>query len=314
MNVTPIRQNTGYLHSRSMHKTGSSARECAKERHNSNIINNDKINTTIRSNSDGRVSFKGGGIHFIHHAANFTSNNPLVAEALFAIVVTCGLRPLTIMAGAKNDEDKSKCSYQAAKSISSGLVGLGTTALVGTPIAAATKKAKEAGAFKMPQSVKEESLGIVKKGVDILKEKAAELPEIAGISLSELTEGGKINLSVFKKAGKDAEKLFTKGVSEKLPDSAESIINAVKEQHTLDNYSNAAKNVADKMFQPVFMPIRATITIALVPIILGALGLKKSSGKQKEQEQAQNPFQNLNLSVIKDEKDVFGTFTGGVTK
>ena len=68
-------------------------------------INNDQINTTIKSNSDGRASFKGGA-PLLHKAAQFVSYSPLIAEAIFALFITCGARPLTIMATAKNAEDK----------------------------------------------------------------------------------------------------------------------------------------------------------------------------------------------------------------
>ena len=310
MNVKSITPNTGYQRSRIASQRKNNAGECVKERHNLKEIKNDQINTTIGKNSDGRVSFK-GGVPFLHKAATFASENPLVAESIFAILVTCGLRPLTIMASAHKQEDKSKCSYQAAKSISSGVVGLATTALIGMPIAKATKHAKEnLHAFDIPENIREESTEIVKRGVDVLKEKAKEVPEIAGVNLSKLTNGGKINLSVFKHVGKKAEKSFTQEFTEKMPDVAETVTNAIKQQHVLDNYKNASKNVADKLFQPVFMPIRATITIALVPVILGALGLKKSAKKPKEAQQNQNPFQNISLNVAQKNNDVFKAFAG----
>ena len=147
--INSITTTTGYLKGRATERLLSQGKECAKERHNLKQNYNDKINTTIESNSDGRVSFK-GGTPLLHKAANFASDNPLVAEALFAILITCGLRPLTIMATAKTDEDKEKCSYQAAKSVSTGLVGLATSVLVGIPIAAAAKAAQKRGAFNMP--------------------------------------------------------------------------------------------------------------------------------------------------------------------
>ena len=310
MKIKPIMANSGYVERQAANNKRSKAIMCEKYRHNIKENNNDKINTTIKNNSDGRVSFN-GGVPLLHRAAEFTSHNPLVAESIFAVLVTCGLRPLTIMASAHNEEDKSKCSYQAAKSISSGLVGLATTALVGTPIAAATKIAKDKGAFNISPEMKEKSLEIVKQGIDAIKENADGISDIAGINLKELIDGGKINLGVFKKTGKGAEKTFKKEVAEKFPEAAKSIIRAIKEQHTLDNYSHTAKNVADKMFQPIFMPIRATITIALVPIILGALGLKKSSAKSKQKD-VQNPFQNMSLNVIQNTNDIFKSFTGSV--
>ena len=57
------------------------------------------------------------------------------------------------------------------------------------------------------------------------------------------------------------------------------------------------------------MPIRATITTALVPVILNALGLKKS-GKKPAPEQ--NPQVMLNYSVFQNEteKKLFQSFAG----
>ncbi len=278
-----------------------------------NINNNDKINTTIKMNSDGRASFK-GGVPLLHRAANYASYNPLVAEALFAILITCGLRPLTIMATAKNEEEKEKCSYQAAKSISSGLVGLAMTALVGTPIAAATKFANANGHFKMPQAMREKSEEIVKQGIDALKTFSQNLVsqgtdmEFAQ-TVNKLIEGDKLNIGIFKKAEKGAEKLFQTQIKEKAPDISETVINAMKEQRVLNNYSRTVKNVMDKLFQPAFMPLRATITVALVPVILGLLGKKKPGQKENK---TTNPQTILNYKVFQtsNEKELFRSFSG----
>lgn len=303
-------------------KDRSSATECVKEsavkRHNKSDkiqYKYEQINTSITENPDARVSFK-GGTPFIHRAANFVSDNPLVADALFALAITCGLRPATIMATAKTEEDKEKCAYQAAKSVSSGVVGLGMTALVGMPIAAATKAANKKGAFAIPQEMKQKAADAVKPGVEALKEKAAEIPEIAGIAIKDLIEGDKINSSVIKKAGKGAEKRFLDGVKEKLPDAAEKIGKAVKEQKVLDNYAKTGKNVADKLFQPIFMPLRATVTIAMVPVILGLLGLKKPSKKPDGvQDAGQNPFKNVDLNFGKrTQTNIFENFSGDTNK
>lgn len=287
----------------------------------------------FRENRDTTVSFKGAP--FLHKAAKFTTDNPLVAESLFAILITCGLRPLTIMATAKTEEEKEKCSYQAAKSISSGLVGLATTALVSTPIVAAIKCAQARGAFKIPPHIKEEAQKAIDPGLQALKEKAGEIQELAGVKIAELIEGNKLNLNVFKKAGKNAEKNFISQIREKLPDVSEDIVNALKEQRVLDNYARTNKNVADKMFQPIFMPLRATATVALVPVLLGLVGLKKSDKKPSEKPEqktqapsggksvekpdsglaaektsdVKNPYENLNISA-KNYISIFKEFSG----
>ena len=289
-------------------------RKIAHEHRREERENLNQINTTIRNNSDGRVSFK-GGVPFLHSAANFASNNPLVAEALFAILVTCGLRPITIMATAKNSEDKEKCSYQAAKSISSGVVGLAMTALVGTPLAAATKLSNSKGAFNMPPELKEQSQNVVNKGIEALKKLAEKLTQEGKDvqlvkQIEKLTDGGKINLGIFAHKGKDAQKLFTQEISEKAPEIIETVTDALKEQKVLNNFARTGKNVMDKLFQPVFMPLRAMVTIALVPVILKAFGLSKPGKKQQEKPE-QNPQLMLNYEVFQtnNEKELFQSFS-----
>ena len=77
------------------------------------------------------------------------------------------------------------------------------------------------------------------------------------------------------------------------------------------------------------MPLRATITVALVPTILGALGLKKSGKKtsttepkpqtnnqqpQVEKKQPSTTFglTNYNIFQTNNEKDIFKSFSGMV--
>ena len=320
MKINSITTTTGYLKGRATEHLLSQGRECAKERHNLKQNNNDQINTTIESNSDGRVSFK-GGTPLLHKAANFASDNPLVAEALFAILITCGLRPLTIMATAKTEEDKEKCSYQAAKSVSTGLVGLATSVLVGIPIAAAAKAAQKRGAFNMPEEMKKKSMDVVKQGAESLTKlaekftsegKHSELVEqIKGLT-APMAEKGSINLGIFKKAGKGAEKMFKEKIDNIAPEISESVRNAISEQKTIDNFARTGKNVIDKLFQPIFMPIRATITVALVPTILAALGLKKTSSKKPEEKEKITPYDYLSYHVFKtsDDKKIFQAFSG----
>ena len=318
MKINSITTTTGYLKGRATERLLSQGRECAKERHNLKQNNNDQINTTIESNSDGRVSFKGGS-PFLHKAANFASDNPLVAEALFAILITCGLRPLTIMATAKTEEDKEKCSYQAAKSVSTGLVGLATSVLVGIPIAAAAKAAQKRGAFNMPEEMKKKSMEVVKQGAESLTKlaekfttegKHSELVEqIKGLT-APMAEKGSMNLDIFKKAGKGAEKIFKEKIDNVAPEISESVRNAISEQKTIDNFARTGKNVIDKLFQPIFMPIRATITVALVPTILAALGLKKAGNKKPEEKITPYDYLSYNVFTTSDDKKIFQAFSG----
>ena len=243
MKINTITTNTGYLKGRSAKSDHGIMRECAREKY-AIQKNNEQINTTIKSNSDGRVNFKGDPSTLLHKVANFTSDKPLLAEALFALSITCLARPLTIMATAKTEEDKEKCQYQVAKSISSGLIGLAATALISTPISKATKSMEKAEFFKkIPEGVK----------------KSAEA------------------------AGKEMGKKI------------------------LDNYPKTAKNVMDKLFQPIFMPLRAKLTIMAVPVILGTLGLSRSSKKG-----VQKPQNSVNFGMFRTnrEKELFQSFSG----
>lgn len=315
MKINSITTSTSYPGRAAEHPL-KKERECAYKRHNLNQNNNDQINTTIKMNSDGRASFKGGGVPLLHKAANFASENPLVAEALFAILITCGLRPLTIMATAKTEEDKEKCSYQAAKSVSTGVVGLAMSVLVGVPIAAAAKAVYKKGALKIPDKVKEKATGVVKQGTKALSDLAKRLTETnaddkLAQQITELATEEGLNLNVFKQAGKGSEKTFIRNIKETAPEIFKIVKKAIKEQKAINNYERANKNVIDKLFQPIFMPIRATITVALVPIILNALGLKKSGKKPPEQKQ-QNPYESLKFTVFQDssEKELFQSFAG----
>ena len=306
MKINSITMNTGYLKGRAAEHSERCMRECVDERNKSDLkLNNEQINTTIKMNSDGRVNFKGAvaaKAPFLHSAAKFA-------------YITCGIRPLTIMATAKNEEDKEKCSYQAAKSISSGLVGLAFTALVTSLTTPAIKKTLEKGKLKIPSQMKEQSKEIVKSGVEALNETVgrlvAEGRETDFVKkFKDLVEPDKINLGVFKKLGKNSKKQFEEKISEIAPEILEKVKAAIKAQKNLDNYEHTAKNVIDKLFQPIFMIIRANVTIALVPVILGVLGLSKN--KKAKNVQKDDPYENLirNTFQSNSEKELFKSFTG----
>ncbi len=318
MKISSIAMNTGYLKGRAAeHSLSSGGMNAYYESAKKRLSNNEQINTTIGLNSNGRASFK-GGVPLLHKAAEFTSKNPLVAEALFALLITCGLRPLTIMATAKTDEDKEKCSYQAAKSISSGVVGLAVTALIGTVIAAAAAAANGRGAFKMPEEMKQKSMEVVKKGVEALNKLKDELissgkeSELVNQITNVINGEASINLEIFKEAGKGAEENFIRKIEQTAPNASEAVARALKEQKILNNYPKTAKNVIDKMFQPIFMPIRANITVALVPTILGLLGLSKTGKKPKVKQPKEQPYNLLNYVTVQTdkEKELFQSFAG----
>ncbi len=305
--------NTGHYRKRGNINSSYALSGHAYERESIKQNNKNQISTTIMSNSDGRASFK-GGTPFLHSVGKFVTYSPLIAEAIFALFITCGARPLTIMATAKTDEDKEKCLYQASKSISSGVVGLAMTALVGTPIGIAVKQAKQNKAFTIPPEIKERAQESVNKGIEVLGNFSKKLIEEGkdtqlAEQINELIHGGKLNLKIIS-AGKKSEKIFKQTIEEKAPEISKQVKEAIAEQRVLNNYSATAKNVMDKLFQPAFMPLRATITVALVPVILSMVGIKKSNNKKQAKEE--NPFEHVKFSVFQTGKEerIFNSFSG----
>ena len=325
MKINSIKSNTGYLNTgRMVQSAPRSERECAKERVNlKQQLNNDQINTTIEKNSDGRVSFKGAP--FLHTAANYVMQNPIVAEAMFAILITCGLRPATIMATARTPEDKEKCGYQVAKSISTGVVGLGMSALVATPLSKAIKGVQKSGALDMPEAQREALKKTVAEGVEALGKyakniaKQKDIDEVHKGFLKDLIKDDKLHLDVLKGFSKKGRKAVFESTLEKVdPKAFKKYADAVVAQKQLSNYSGTAKNILDKLLQPAFLPFRAAVTIALVPIIMKTLGIKKGGSKKPKETQAQtkapevkqnanNPYNSLTYLSGSD-KGVFSSF------
>ncbi|MBQ3640704.1 hypothetical protein II906_02065 [bacterium] len=297
-----------------------------ENRENCAKFNNEQINTTIMNNSDGRVSFKGVEAvkaPLFHKIAKFTNASPLIAEALFALVITCGLRPITIMATAKTDEDKEKCKYQAVKSISSGVVGLGFTAFVGTWIKNAKGAVYNSKGFKLPDETKAQAREAIAKGREALFKILEEADRTGNNSpiiaqIRKLVEKKEIyNLEIFKYFGHKgmvSQKAFIKGIRENFKDEAEVIIKGLEAQKVDNNYISVAQKTIEKLWQPISMPVRAAITIALVPIILN--GIKKLTEKKAEQKQLQN-MQNQTMgnqysgTQYNIDKELFADFLGG---
>ena len=169
--------------------------------------------------------------------------------------------------------------------------------------------------------MKKKSMDVVKQGAESLTKLAekfttegnhSELVEqIKGLT-APMAEKGTINLGIFKKAGKGAEKIFKEKIDDLAPEISESVKNAISEQKPIDTFARSGKNVIDKLFQPIFMPIRATITVALVPTILAALGLKKTSSKKPEEKEKITPYDFLSYNVFttSDDKKIFQAFSG----
>lgn len=96
--------------------------------------------------------------------------NQAVFEALNALFITCGLRPLAIMAQT-NDKNKEKNKKAASHSIASGIIGYGFAVAIFSPIADGLSKikknpeifAKKAATFFQKNGSKEVSMSASKR-------------------------------------------------------------------------------------------------------------------------------------------------------
>lgn len=69
----------------------------------------------------------------VHKILGMADSNQTVFDALFALLITCGLRPAAIMAQS-NEHNKEKNKKAASHSISSGIIGYGFAVAVFSPI------------------------------------------------------------------------------------------------------------------------------------------------------------------------------------
>lgn len=179
------------------------------------VVGKSMNKTTAGLNPSGRLSFKRAPIvvpvaktigekiavnKYFNKFLDILADNSLIADALIALGLTGVMRPLFIYSiPAKDTVEKKKNNYQVCQSISTGLLGLGTTLAVAEPI---------------------------KRGV--------------------------------KKVLANPEKYMKTDVS------------------YVKNNERVFKETAGRLHQPLFLPLRAMLTIAIVPPILKALGLSKT--------------------------------------
>lgn len=114
-------------------------------------LKNNVINTTTELKNSSRVSFTGAPTTWAEKLVKFkwfekfcvlAKENSAVAEAVGALIITCGMRPLTILAMPEKDEDKNRKA--ASHSVASGLTGLVFAKIAYEPFSLATKKIKAA--------------------------------------------------------------------------------------------------------------------------------------------------------------------------
>jgi|GEM_PF-6132250 len=299
-------------------KAGKSAGMCGKERTYKTQNNYGIINTSIKRNPDARVSFKGAE-PLLYKAANWAAkgNNQLIVEALVLAPLTCIIKPAILLFSGKTEDDKKKYQYQAAKSFGTGIAGFVMTVIAGLWIKKSIDASKDV--FKVPESAAKPLKEAAASGIEALKQILQKLKNNGGDSelagqIEKLTENGKLNLDVlynqFEKLDKKAMSSFLKNIEKVSPENAQTVKKAVDGQNIIDNYYSTAKNAANKMLQPVFMPLRAQASMYTIPIFLSWFGLKKTCSKPKAD---QNMYSRLNHDVFKDKNSelLFQPFWGG---
>ncbi len=249
---------------------------------------NNNIGTVVgeRKNANDCISFKGNIIdsalrskpaHMVIHRA---FKNPLLSEALFALVITCGLRPATIMSTAgKDEENKNKCKMQVAKSFATGLVGLGTTIIVSNPISHAINKFAGSGGknLSLPAELAEKVETLIKPANQFLKDNAERLSGFVVRNIKGEQLETTIENIVMTKGAKEELQKFSGEIFGKVAD-------AIAAQKGINKYRSTMSSLLKKVICPVFSPSKAAVTIALVPVLLGVIFKKDKDNKQEPKE------------------------------
>lgn len=138
---------------------------------------NNQINTTTNNLIGGRVSFSGDNHKLINNIVkskwfagfcDLAYKNSAIAEAVGALFITCGMRPLAIMAMPQKDADKNRKA--ASHSIASGITGLVFAKIAYEPFSAAMKKIQKAIEDKKPEKyLGEKASYLLKTGVQRTK-------------------------------------------------------------------------------------------------------------------------------------------------
>lgn len=249
-------------------------------------LNYNKSTVVGERNANDCISFKGNLVDTVlrskpaHAMIHRAYKNPLLSEALFALIITCGLRPATIMATAGKDEDnKKKCKMQVAKSFATGLVGLGTTIIVSNPISHAINKFAGSGAknVSLPAELADKVETLIKPANQFLRDNAEKL---SGFVVRNI-KGEEIETTI-------ENIVMTKGAKEELAKFSGEIFgkvaDAIAAQKSINKYKSTMTSLLKKVICPVFSPAKAAVTIALVPVLLGVIFKKDKNPKPEVKE------------------------------
>ena len=134
------KSHTGNVHSgfkMCSEKMNDVAIECAVTEKNDSV---NILNKKTASNVNFRglpltstKTWKFAQNEFVHKFLRLADSSQTVFDALFALLITCGLRPAAIMAQS-NDKNREKNKKAASHSISSGIIGYGFAVAIFSPI------------------------------------------------------------------------------------------------------------------------------------------------------------------------------------
>lgn len=267
--------------------SGAGYRECVtKSGVSTSKLNYNKSTVVGERNANDCISFKGNLVDTVlrsrpaHAMIHRAYKNPLLSEALFALIITCGLRPATIMATAgKDEENKKKCKMQVAKSFATGLVGLGTTFIVSNPISHAINKFAGSGAknVSLPADLAEKVETVIKPANQFLRDNADKLKGFVLRNIKGEEIETTIENIVMTKGAKEQLQNFSKDIFGKVAD-------AIAAQKGINKYKSTMTSLLKKVICPVFSPAKAAVTIALVPILLGVIFKKDKNNKPEVKE------------------------------
>ena len=132
--------HSGYVHSgfkMCSEKMNNDTLECAVTKQNDTVKN---LNKKTASNVNFRglpvtatKTWKFAQNKMVHKFLRLADSNQTVFDALFALLITCGLRPAAIMAQS-NDKNRKKNIKASSHSISSGIIGYGFAVAIFSPI------------------------------------------------------------------------------------------------------------------------------------------------------------------------------------
>lgn len=296
-----------------------------------NIIK-EELKTTVGT---GEIAKKIAGWKITTSILTLFNDQSLVAEALYALGVTAGLRAMVHLATPSKDEsEKTKNQYRAANAVATGVIGTIFTILFAKPVGGAVDKIL--GTRK--GDISKVSAEIMTKVKAMLTEKHPEVSELAETLANDVQDLVKTKNArlyrISEKIGSQIQELLkTDEKYKNLPEIPKEVIADIKqivesvekelpfEYFKDESYLLARSNLlgftkdetrtfkelATRVHQPVFMPVRAWMTIAIVPPLLALMGLKKSSSKPKQQETGTN-----NLLLSKVPPTVFKSFAGGI--